>query len=136
MIKTYTDLSKLKTFKDRFNYLLEKGIVGEQTFGGSRFVNQNFYRSREWKSIRDIVIVRDRGSDLGVEGHPIDGKIFIHHMNPLRKEDFIYRTPFLIDPEYMICVSQNTHNAIHYGSEDLISKDYTPRKPNDTCPWR
>lgn len=135
-IKTYTELSKLKTFEERFEYLTEGGQVGEQTFGGSRFINQNFYRSREWKRIRDIVIVRDGGNDLGVKDHPIHGRIIIHHLVPLRKEDIMYQTPFLIDPEYMICVSHRTHNAIHYGSADSLPRDYSARSPNDTCPWR
>lgn len=136
MIRSYIELSKFLTFEERFAYLIENGLVGDQTFGGSRFINQDFYRSREWKRIRDIVIVRDRGMDLGIDGRPISGHAVIHHMNPLRKEDFMYRTPFLIDPEYMICVSHQTHNAIHYGSIDSIPKDYEPRRPNDTCPWR
>lgn len=136
MSRSYTELSKLKTFEERFDYLMESGIVGEQIFGGSRFLNQDFYRSREWKRIRDVVIVRDGGFDLGIEDYPINGKILIHHINPLRKEDFMYRTPFLIDPEYMICVSHQTHNAIHYGSKTSMPKDYKPRQANDTCPWR
>lgn len=136
MSRSYTELSKLKTFEERFDYLMENGIVGEQIFGGNRFLNQDFYRSREWKRIRDIVIVRDGGFDLGIEDYPINGKVLIHHMNPLRKEDFMYRTPFLIDPEYMICVSHQTHNAIHYGSKNSMPKDYQPRQKNDTCPWR
>lgn len=135
-IRTYTELSKLKTFEERFTYLVEGGLVGDQTFGGSRYLNQDFYRSKEWKRIRDIVIIRDQGLDLGVEGHPIHGRVVIHHMVPLKREDIMYQTPFLIDPEYMICVSHQTHNAIHYGSLDSIPSDYVPRTPNDTCPWR
>lgn len=136
MIKSYTELSKLKTFEERFSYLIEGGLVGDQTFGGSRFLNQDFYRSKEWKRIRDIVIIRDRGLDLGIEDRPIYGKVIIHHMVPLRKEDIMYQTPFLVDPEYMICTSHQTHNAIHYGSLESIPSDYQPRTPNDTCPWR
>lgn len=136
MNKTYTELSKLRTFEDRFNYLAEKGVIGDQTFAGNRFLNQEFYHSKEWKKIRDLVIIRDRGMDLGVSGHPINGRVIIHHMIPIRKEDIMFRTPFLIDPEYMISVSYKTHNAIHYGSFESIPKDYIPRTPNDTCPWR
>lgn len=136
MIKTYTELSKLKTFEERFEYLSENGLVADRTFGGSRFLNQDFYRSKEWKRIRDIIIVRDNGMDLGIDGYPIRGRIIIHHLVPLRKEDIMYQTPFLIDPEYMICTSHQTHNAIHYGGYDSIPKDYSPRTPNDTCPWR
>lgn len=136
MIKTYTELSRFRTFEERFKYLAEGGIIGEETFGGSRLINQKFYRSKEWRRIRDIVIVRDRGLDLGVEGHLIYGGITIHHMIPLTKDDILYRTKFLTDPEYMICTSHQTHNAIHYGNSDNLPKDYVPRSPNDTCPWR
>lgn len=136
VVKTYTELSNLKTFEERFAYLSEDGIIGEMTFGGSRFINQDFYRSKEWKEIRDLVIIRDNGMDLGVDGMPINGKVFVHHMVPLRKEDFLYRTPFLIDPEYLITVSHQTHNALHYGTYASAPKDYVARQPNDTCPWR
>lgn len=136
MIKTYSELIKFETFEERFKYLIEGSQVGEQTFGGSRFINQNFYRSREWKRIRDIIIVRDNGNDLGVKDHPIHGRVIIHHLVPLRKEDIMYQTPFLMDPEYMICVSHQTHNAIHYGSMSSLPQDYIARSPNDTCPWR
>ena len=136
MIKTYTELCKLKTFEERLAYLVEGGLVGDQTFGGNRFINQNFYRSKEWKRIRDLVIIRDNGMDLGVNGHPIYDRIVIHHMVPLKKEDIMYQTPFLTDLEYMICTSHKTHNAIHYGNKDSLPSDYVPRTPNDTCPWR
>lgn len=136
VVKTYTELSKLETFDERFEYLSEDGIVGEPTFGGSRYLNQDFYHSKEWKAIRDAVIIRDKGMDLGIDGMPIDGDVYVHHMVPLRKEDFMYRTPFLTDPEYMITVSRRTHNALHYGTRASAPKDYVPREPNDTCPWR
>lgn len=136
VIKTYSELLSLKTFEDRFNYLVENGTLGEATFGGSRFINQQFYRSSEWRSIRDSVIIRDNGMDLGIDGMPINGRVVVHHMVPLKKEDFLYRTPFLVDPEYMITMSHNTHNAIHFGSIDSTTQDYVPRTPNDTCPWR
>lgn len=136
MIKTYTELSHLETFEERFEYLIEGGLVGEMTFGGNRLVNQKFYRSKEWKRIRDIVIIRDRGLDLGADGHLIYGGITIHHMVPITKDDILFRSKFLMDPEYMICTSHQTHNAIHYGSLNSLPKDYVPRSPNDTCPWR
>lgn len=136
VIKTYSELFKLKTFEERFNYLVENGVVGEATFGGSRYINQKFYGSPEWKAIRDAVIIRDRGMDLGIDGRPIGGRAIVHHMVPLRKDDFVYRTPFLLDPEYMITMSHQTHNAIHFGSLDVAPSDYIPRQPNDTIPWR
>ncbi len=137
MIKTYSELSRLETFKERFEYLSENGFVGDQTFGGNRFLNQDFYhKSKEWKSVRDHVIVRDLGSDLGIKDRPIYGRIIVHHMVPLKKEDLLYKTKFLLDPEYLICCSYETHNAIHYGSFDTLPEDYTPRRPNDTRPWR
>lgn len=135
-IRTYTELSRLSTFEERFEYLVQGGVVGDRTFGGSRFLNQDFYRSREWKRARDIVLVRDRALDLGIEDRPIMGKVIIHHMVPLTKDDLMFRTPFLLDPEYMICVSHQTHNAIHFGSDKNLIKDYEPRRPNDTCPWK
>lgn len=135
-IRTYTEMSRLATFEERFRYLTTGGKVGEMTFGGSRFLNQDFYRSTEWKRIRDSVIVRDNGCDLGILDRPIHGRIMIHHLVPITKEDLFFRTDFLLNPEYMICVSHRTHNAIHYGSEDSLLKDYVPRSPNDTCPWR
>lgn len=135
-IKKYTELEKLKTFKERFDYLSEGGIIGDQTFGGSRFLNQDFYQSREWQRIRDKVILRDNGCDLGILDRPIFGKIVIHHMIPIRKDDLLYQTPFLVDPEYLICCSYLTHQAIHYGSFETLPQDYTPRRPNDTCPWK
>lgn len=136
MIKTYSELILLPSYEERFEYLSENGIVGDATFGGSRFINQDFYRSAEWKRIRDFVIVRDNGCDLGVLDRPIYDRILIHHLNSLRKEDLMYRTPFLIDPEYLICCSHRTHNAIHYGTKESLIEDYRPREQNDTCPWR
>lgn len=136
MSKTYSELITFPTFEERFNYLMEDGLVGEQTFAGSRFLNQSFYRSSEWKRIRDFVIVRDNALDLGVKDHLIFDKVIVHHIVPLTKEDILCRTRFLTDPEYMICTSFRTHNAIHYGNLDNLPKDYIPRSPNDTCPWR
>ena len=135
-IKTYSDLILLPTFEERFEYLRLDGRVGEDTFGFDRYLNQLFYRSYEWRKIRDYVIVRDNACDLGVEGHDIYGKVLIHHMNPIRAKDIELRTNLLLDPEYLICVTHNTHNAIHYGDENLIIKAPIERRPNDTCPWK
>lgn len=135
-IRTYTELSKLNTFKERYEYLRLDGNVSEETFGFDRILNQKFYRSAEWKRIRDEVIVRDLGCDLGVEGYDINTKIYIHHMNPITKMDLVDQTEFLLNPEYLICCSFNTHQAIHYGSEDLTPQDPVIRTKNDTCPWK
>ena len=135
-MKTYTDLRRFRTFEERFRYLQLKGFVGEDTFGFDRWINQRFYRSVEWKRVRDQVIVRDNGCDLGDPDHPIHGRVLIHHMNPIRKEDFDENPDYLLNPDYLICVSHNTHNAIHYGDENLLPKEWTPRQPNDTCPWK
>lgn len=134
--KTYSELVILLTFEERFRYLSLDGIVGDMTFGGHRLANQRFYRSVEWKRIRNQVILRDNGCDLGILDRPISGTILIHHMNPIKMDDFRDMTEFLINPEYLICVSHQTHNALHYGNEEGLVKDYVPRRPNDTCPWR
>lgn len=136
MIRTYTELSKLKTFKDRYRYLRLNGAVGQDTFGFDRYLNQGFYKSKEWKNIRDQVIVRDNGCDLGVEGYDIHARIYIHHMNPILPKDIVDQTEFLLNPEYLICVTHNTHNAIHYGDESLLVTEPVVRTPNDTCPWK
>lgn len=136
IIRTYSELIKLPTFEERFQYLKLDGDVGVETFGFDRYLNQAFYSSDEWKSIRNQVIIRDNGCDLGVEGREIYKRIIIHHMNPITKEDLLYRTEYLLNPEYMICTMKNTHDAIHYGDENLLFKDPIERKPNDTCPWR
>lgn len=135
-IRTYSELIKLPTFKERYEYLRLGGRVGEDTFGFDRYLNQAFYKSEEWKSIRDHVIIRDNGCDLGIEGHEIFGRILIHHMNPIRKEDIINRSDILLNPEYLICTIKNTHDAIHYGDENLLVIAPIERKKNDTCPWR
>lgn len=135
-IRTYSELVTLKTFEERFKYLQLNGVVGEQTFGFDRYINQIFYQSREWKSIRNQVILRDNGCDLGVEGYEIVGKILIHHMNPITAKDIERRSDILMNPEYLISTVHNTHNAIHYGDEGLLVKAPIERKPNDTCPWR
>lgn len=137
MIRTYTELMKLPTFKERFEYLkLLDGRVGEDTFGFDRYVNQKFYRSKEWKRLRDQLIIRDNGCDLGVDGYDIHGKIIIHHMNPITKNDIIDQTEYLMNPEYLICTTHNTHNAIHYGDENLLVTEPISRSKNDTCPWK
>jgi hypothetical protein len=136
MIRTYSDLSRLNTFEDRYQYLKLNGSIGEETFGFDRFINQNFYKSPEWKAVRDFVIVRDNGCDLGVEGYEIRGKIFIHHMNPILPKDIETRSEFLLDPEYLISTTHPTHNAIHYGDESLLIQAPIERSKNDTCPWR
>lgn len=136
-IRTYTELSQLQSFSERFRYLSLGGIVGRETFGLDRYLNQMFYNSYEWKHIRQQVIIRDNGCDLGILDVPIFGRILIHHMNPVAIDDILDRTDYLLNPEYLISVSHDTHNAIHYGDINLI-KNMVPveRKPNDQCPWR
>lgn len=136
MIRTYSELSKLKTFKERYEYLRLGGTVGADTFGFDRYLNQIFYRSMEWKSIRDFVIVRDNGCDLGIEGREIYGKILIHHMNPISAEDILKRSDLLLNPEYLISTILTTHNAIHYGDVNMLIDAPAERRKNDTCPWR
>ena len=135
-MRTYSALSALKTFEERFEYLRLDGVVGKETFGFDRYFNQRFYRSVEWKTVRDTVIVRDNGCDLGAEDRPIPGRILIHHMNPITLDDISKRSAILLDPEYLVCVSHTTHNAIHYGDENLLTASPIERSKNDTCPWR
>lgn len=136
-IKTYSELMKLKTFEERFEYLKLEGTVGEDTFGYDRYLNQIFYSTKEWKQLRNQIIIRDNGCDLGVPGHEIRGrKIIIHHLNPLTKDDILSRSEYLTNPEYLITTIHPTHNAIHYGDDRLIHKDPVERSKNDTCPWR
>ena len=135
-IKCYSELIALPTFKERYEYLRLRGNVGVDTFGFDRYLNQNFYRSAEWKRIRDQVIVRDNGCDLGIEDRMIPGRILIHHMNPITEKDLLYGTEFLMNPEYLICVSHITHNAIHYGDDSLLIPEPIVRTKNDTCPWK
>lgn len=135
-IRTYSQLKQIQTFEERYDYLKLGGVVGEDTFGFDRYLNQNFYRSREWKHVRDEVIMRDNGCDLGIDGHEIRGKILIHHMNPITSEDIHRVSDYLLNPEYLICVTHRTHNAIHYGDESLIVTAPIERTQNDTCPWR
>lgn len=135
-IRTYSKLITYSTFEDRFRYLSLKGQVGEETYGFDRWVNQKFYKSREWKQIRDYVIVRDSGCDLGILGREIPDRIIVHHINPILVYDIQYATEYLLNPEYLICVSNNTHQAIHYGDENLLITMPAPRAANDTCPWK
>lgn len=135
-IRTYSELITLPTFEERYEYLRIGGKVGEETFGFDRYLNQAFYKSKEWLAIRDEVIVRDNGCDLGVEGREINGKILIHHMNPITVKDILERSDFLLNPEYLISTIKNTHDAIHYGDSNLLVKDPIERRKNDTCPWR
>ena len=135
-IRTYSELILLPTFEERYEYLRLNGRVGEETFGFDRWLNQTFYKSEEWLSMRDKIIVRDNGCDLGISGRDIYSRILIHHMNPITKEDILRRSDILLNPEYLICVTPNTHRAIHYGNENLLMKDLIERRPNDTCPWK
>ena len=135
-IRTYSELITLPTFEERFRYLKLDGSVGAETFGFDRYLNQIFYRSQLWKDIRDHVIIRDHGCDLGVEGYEIYGKIIIHHMNPITIEDIERKSDILLDPEYLISTILNTHNAIHYGDESLLISKPIVRSKNDTCPWK
>lgn len=136
IIRSYSELRRLSTFEERYNYLRLNGRVGQDTFGFDRIFNQMFYRSREWKRVRDEVIVRDNGCDLGVEGYEIHGRILIHHMNPISLADIQEATDFLMNPEYLITTTHLTHNAIHYGDESLIPKGPIVRTKYDTCPWK
>lgn len=137
-IKTYDDLCELDTFNERYKFLKDNSIgdVGADTFGDLRYLNQQFYSSREWKRIRDIVILRDNGCDLGIQGMDIVGPVYIHHINPITPEDIIYQTPYLKDPKYLISMSQTTHNTLHYRKNDPLLEDYSERRPGDTCPWK
>lgn len=137
MIRTYSELITFPTFEERYRYLRLDGKVGEDTFGFDRWLNQSFYNNdRKWRAIRDKVIVRDNGCDLGIPDREIHSRIIVHHMNPITKDDILYRSGFLLNPEYLICTVKNTHDAIHYGDEELLVKVPIERTRNDTCPWR
>lgn len=135
-IKTYTELIQLPTFEERYRYLRLGGVIGEDTFGFDRYLNQLLYTSQEWRSVRNSVIIRDNGCDLGVEGREIYGKVLIHHMNPITVEDIRRREPWIFDPENLITTTLATHNAIHYGDESLLMIAPVERTKNDTCPWK
>lgn len=145
--KTYKEVLRLPTFKERFEYLRLKGKVGKETFGWDRYFNQILYTSKEWRQFRNRIIIRDNGCDLAHPDRPIISvsnntnlqkynKIFIHHINPLTLEEIEQRSPVIFDPENVICVSFDTHQAIHYGNDDILARDPIVRKPNDTCPWK
>lgn len=134
-IRTYSELQQFNTLIDRFNYLRLKGRVGETTFGFDRWVNQRFYRSKEWLRVRDKVLIRDMGCDMGLEDYPINGKVMVHHMNPISIKDIVDISAYVLNPEYLICVSNQTHNAIHYGDSSLLPFPLIERRPNDTSPW-
>lgn len=135
-IRSYDELCQLPTFEERYEYLKVSSRIGEETFGSDRYLNQVFYTSDEWKEVRRIVILRDNGCDLGIPGREIKGPIYVHHMNPIRVEDILRHSRILLRPEFLICTSKRTHEAIHYGDASLLQTDYKERKPFDTCPWR
>ena len=136
MIKTYSELITFPTYEERFRYLQLKGAVGKDTFGYDRYLNQILYNSQEWKRFRDKIIIRDNGCDLACEGYDIHGRILVHHINPIRVDDVVNRNPIVFDPENVVCVTHNTHNAIHYGDESLLILAPVERTKNDTCPWK
>lgn len=136
MIRSYSELITLPTFEERFEYLRLGGKVGAETFGFDRYLNQIFYKSDKWLSVRDKVIIRDNGCDLGIEGREIYGRILVHHMNPITMDDIVNHSSWILDPEYLITTVKNTHDAIHYSDENLLIKDPIERRKNDTCPWR
>lgn len=138
IIRTYSELVRLPTFIERYNYLRLGEKIGRETFGFDRYLNQIFYKSDEWLEVRNKIIIRDLGCDLGIEGHDIPkGFVLIHHMNPITKKDIELRSEFLLEPEYLITTILSTHNAIHYSDESLIrSRTLIERTRNDTCPWR
>ena len=137
LIRTYSELSRLSSFEERFEYLKLNSSVARETFGVERYLNQVFYKSDEWLSIRNKVITRDSGCDLGIPDREILGSsIIVHHMNVLTIEDIINKTDFLLNPEYLISTSHSTHNAIHYGNSDSLKNYILDRKPNDMCPWK
>lgn len=135
LIKSYSELIKIPTFIERYKYLKLEGIIGDSTFGFDRYINQTFYTSGIWRQLRSRIIVRDEGCDLAIPDRPILKTIFIHHINPITLEMFENDDPLLYDENNLVCVSRDTHSAIHYGDETLLIPDYTPRKPGDTTLW-
>jgi hypothetical protein len=135
MIRTYRELRRFESLRERYDYLRLGGIVGQDTFGFDRYLNQDFYRSAMWKHARNHVIARDNGCDLGIQGFEIHDRVYVHHMNPMTPDQIKHGDVDLLDPEYLICVSLTTHNAIHYGDERLLPRDYVPRRPGDTKLW-
>ena len=135
-IRTYSELITIPTFEERYNYLKLNGIVGKETFGYDRYLNQLLYRSSDWRSFRDRIIIRDNGCDLACEGFELQSRIIIHHIDPITIEDIINKHPKVFDPENVVSTSHNTHLAIHYGDKNLISIGPINRYKNDTCPWK
>jgi hypothetical protein len=133
--RSYSELSRLNTFQERYEYLSLQGEVGSQTFGFDRWINQQFYTSREWRYLRRDIIVRDNSCDLGIDGYDVHSRLIVHHMNPLVQFDIVHGTQNALDPEFLICTTHKTHNAIHYGDPSLLEKPYTPRRPGDTKLW-
>ena len=136
MERCYTELIQLPTFKERYEYLRLGGLVGQDTFGFDRYLNQKFYRSPEWKRIRRDVIIRDEGRDLAMEGYELYGNVFVHHMNPITAKDLEDVSDWILNPEYLVCVSKRTHDAIHFGDASLLPRLPIERTPNDMCPWK
>ena len=136
MIRTYSELIQLPTFEERFRYLALNGQVGKDTFGYDRYLNQMLYKNNKWRSLRNVIIMRDNGCDLAMDGYDIPGRVYVHHMNPLTKEDIENNTEYLWNPEYLICVSFDTHNAIHYGDDSYLTRNQViERKAGDTRLW-
>lgn len=135
-VRSYSELITFDTFEERYDYLRLRASVGEATFGYDRWINQNFYRSTQWRNLRNVIIARDMGLDLGVIDHEISDRAIIHHMNPMRAEDIDTGDPDILDPEYLICTSHDTHNAIHFGDKKLLKPLYVERKPGDTTLWK
>lgn len=134
-MRTYDELIAIANYFDRYEYLRINQGVGERTFGGDRWLNQRFYHSREWKSVRDQVILRDEGLDMGHPDYPINGRIYIHHMNPMQPIDLKHGSAAVLEPRYLISVSMRTHQAIHYGDDGLLAKPLVARLPGDTVLW-
>jgi hypothetical protein len=134
-IRTFSELKRLKTFKDRYDYLKLDGIIGESTFGYDRYLNQLLYTSKRWRETRDKIIIRDNGCDLGIDGYEIHGRILVHHINPITIEDVEQDRDYIYDPEFLVCTSKNTHDAIHYSDESILPMLPVERTRYDTCPW-
>lgn len=135
MTKSYRELCRYQTFEDRYEYLRLYGTVAHETFGFDRYINQDFYSSREWKAVRQQVVIRDNGCDLGVPGYEINGTVLIHHINPMASDDIIHGADWILDPEFLITTTPNTHNAIHYGDATMLPKPFVPRQRGDTRLW-
>lgn len=135
MLRTYSELRRFETFEERYEYLRLRGGVGDSTFGFDRYINQQFYTSRQWRQVRDHVIVRDNGMDLGIDGYEINDRVIIHHMNPMTVDDIVAGSSDILDPEFLITTTHRTHNAIHYGDANLLPKPLVERRPGDTRQW-